>query len=229
MRMWLIAAAALLLAGPVAARQPAPRASSSVAIDGGGFALGRADAPLRLAVYASLTCPTCARLDLAMTPGLKRWLDDGLVRLEARPYLLNVADLAAQTVARCGGAARFFAISHRLYASQPQWLGRLRAAGPARLEAIGRQPPAARLAALARLMQIDRMALAEGVTAPALARCLADPAGPQRLVDWTRAAYARGVRGTPSIFLNDRPVDALDWPALEAELTRAAKALPARR
>jgi protein-disulfide isomerase len=193
----------------------------------GGFRMGGERAPIHLVIYASLGCSHCARLDLGMREGIRPWLSSGRVLLDVRPYVFNVTDLTAQLVARCGGAARYFPVAHRLYETQAVWQGRIDPADPA-IEEIAAMDRSRQLVELAKLMGIDRVALAAGVSRPQLDRCLADPRSAQALAGWTALASRRGVTATPAIYLNGRAFSTDRWPVLEAELNRVWAGLARR-
>lgn len=86
------------------------------------FVIGKADAPVTIVEYASLTCPHCARFHVDTLPGLKKeFIDTGKVRLVYRDFPLDRNALAAAIVARCAGPARYFGFIDTFYASQSNW------------------------------------------------------------------------------------------------------------
>ncbi len=96
--------------------------------------LGKADAPVTIVEYASLTCPHCAKFHVDTLPGLKKeFIDTGKVRLVYRDFPLDRNALAAAIVARCAGPARYFGFIHTFFASQSNWA---RSSNP--VEALGK-------------------------------------------------------------------------------------------
>ncbi len=94
------------------------------AIDANDFAIGKADAPVSIIEYASLTCPHCANFHVNVLPKLKaEYIDTGKVRMAFRDFPLDQAALAAAMVARCAGRERHYAITSLFFARQPQWSG----------------------------------------------------------------------------------------------------------
>ncbi len=88
----------------------------------GDFVMGKADAPVTIVEYASLTCPHCAKFHSDTLPGLKKeFIDTGKVRLVYRDFPLDNSALAASMVARCAGQARYFGFIHTFFASQSNW------------------------------------------------------------------------------------------------------------
>jgi protein-disulfide isomerase len=51
----------------------------------GSVVVGRADAPVTLAVYEDFQCPACKAFEDANHDQLSRWIDDGTVKVEYRP------------------------------------------------------------------------------------------------------------------------------------------------
>lgn len=86
------------------------------------MALGKADAPLTIIEYASLTCPHCATFQRDTVPELKKeYIDAGLVRMVYRDFPLDSLALAAAMLARCSGPERYFGFVEVLFRSQATW------------------------------------------------------------------------------------------------------------
>jgi len=83
---------------------------------------GKADAPVTVIEYASLTCPHCGDFYRSVMRPLKEELiDTGKVRFIYRPYPLNAIDLGAFTLARCRGPEQFLPMVDLLYSRQEKW------------------------------------------------------------------------------------------------------------
>ena len=96
--------------------------------------IGKADAPITIVEYASLTCPHCATFDAEVMPQLKtEYIDTGKVRYVYRDFPLDRLALTASVVARCAGRDRYFGFVEAFFASQQTWA---RAQNP--VEALGR-------------------------------------------------------------------------------------------
>ena len=117
----------LITTGPVwAANVPLDKAMAEKSI-------GRADAPVTIYEYASLTCPHCAAFHNETLPLIKKnYIDTGKVRLVYNDFPLDSLALAASMVARCSGQKNFFPMIDALFSSQQSWA---RSATP--LEALG--------------------------------------------------------------------------------------------
>ena len=84
-------------------------------------ALGKADAPITIIEYASLTCPHCADFAEQTLPKFKsEWIDTGKARLIYRDFPLDGRSLAAAMVSHCSND-RYFAFLDTFYASQKVW------------------------------------------------------------------------------------------------------------
>jgi protein-disulfide isomerase len=84
--------------------------------------LGKADAPITIIEYASLTCPHCAEFDKDTLPKVKEtWIDTGKARLVFRGFPLNELDVRAQALASCAPPDKYFAFIDTLYQNQRSW------------------------------------------------------------------------------------------------------------
>jgi protein-disulfide isomerase len=188
----------------------------------GGFRMGNPAAQVKLVEYGSLTCPHCADFSKKAMTGLRNQVRTGKVSFEFRNFVLNGIDVAATMLARCGGPAGFFPIAEAMYATQPQWVGKisgLSAAEKSRLQAL---PAGQRLGQLAEIGGLTAIAAKGGVGAARAKQCLADEAALQRLGEMNEAASALGVQGTPTFLINGAMVHAHDWAELETLIKRAA-------
>jgi protein-disulfide isomerase len=225
-----LALAGLATVGPHAAAAPAPKAAPAadwartvVATPEGGFRMGNPNARVKLVEYGSLTCGHCAAFSRDGTARLVgAYVKSGKVSYEYRNFVLNGLDVAATLVARCGGPARFFPIADRLYATQPQWMGRLSALTAAQKAQLNALPENQRLGRLAEAVGLTGLAARHGVSPAQAKRCLADPAALDRLGKMAEAASAQGVAGTPTFLLNGANIGTHNWATLEPILRESA-------
>jgi protein-disulfide isomerase len=181
----LIAAAALLSSAPFAAAQgPSPE---ELLRPGPlpDIVLGKADAPVTIIEYASMTCPHCATFSKATFPQLKsKYIDTGKVRFIFREFPLDELAAAAAMLARCidkENGEKAMAVIDVLFHSQDKW--------------AVRNP-------LPELQQITKQA---GMSQQAFEACLAD----QKLYNDVLAMRERGskeykVESTPTLFVNGK-------------------------
>jgi protein-disulfide isomerase len=84
--------------------------------------MGRADAPVTMIEYASLTCPHCAAFHGDQLRQIKAdYIDSGKVKLIYRDFPLDRLALAAAMMARCAPKERYFGIISSLFKGQQTW------------------------------------------------------------------------------------------------------------
>lgn len=129
----LIATAALFPLLPTAVRAETAKQEDLLA----EMVMGKADAPVTIIAYESMTCPHCASFHANTLPRLKKtYIDTGKVKFIMRDFPFDQVALRAHMMARCSGKDRFFGMVEVLYRSQESWS---RAQNPmAALAGVGR-------------------------------------------------------------------------------------------
>ncbi|HIJ61413.1 MAG TPA: DsbA family protein [Rhodospirillaceae bacterium] len=98
---------------PAAAAEDKPWAIDQV--------VGKAEAPVTVIEYSSLTCPHCAHFHVDIYPKIKSELiDSGKVKLIFRDFPLDPLAQAAAMVAHCSGP-RYFNFINAFFHAQDQW------------------------------------------------------------------------------------------------------------
>ncbi len=144
--------------------------------------LGKADAPVTIVEYASMTCSHCAHFANTTFPELKtKYIDTGKVRFILREFPFDPRAEAAFMLARCS-KDNYFPMVEVLFKQQENWAGVQDAK--------------------AALLQIAKLA---GFSQESFEACLTD----QKLLDDVRAVQRRGaeefgVDSTPSFFINGK-------------------------
>lgn len=191
-RPMLAATAALLIAPGVALAQdkkgdPAPADLAAELAKPRALpdiVLGKADAPVTIIEYASMTCSHCANFHSTVLPKLKeKYLDTGKARLVLREFPLDNLAAAASMLARCAGEGKSHELISALFAKQSDWAF-----------VQGNPVPA-----------LFKIAGEHGFTKESFDKCLTD----QKLLDGitgTRehANKSLGVRSTPTFFINGK-------------------------
>ncbi|MBJ6132104.1 DsbA family protein [Ochrobactrum sp. Q0168] len=142
---------------------------------------GKADAPVTIVEYASLTCPHCADFTINTFPKIKeKYIDSGKARLIFREFPFDPRATAAFMLARCAPEDRYFPMVDVFFKQQQQW-------------ATAQDGEAA-------LLQIAKLA---GFTQESFKACLTN----QQVLDDVRATMERGskdfgVNATPTFFIN---------------------------
>lgn len=86
-------------------------------------ALGKADAPVTIVEYSSLTCSHCAEFFMGVFPELqKRYIDTGKVRFIYRDFPIDGLSLKAAALAHCMPEAQFFPFVKILYGNAASWM-----------------------------------------------------------------------------------------------------------
>jgi protein-disulfide isomerase len=143
--------------------------------------LGKADAPVTIIEYASLTCPHCAAFDRDTLPKIKEnWIDTGKAKLIFRDFPLDGWALRAAMVARCAPPERYFGFIDALFQGQNVWA---RAANPE--------------------VALGRLAKLGGISDDKFQSCMKD----DKLADTVAASRVAaekeyGVESTPTFFVN---------------------------
>jgi protein-disulfide isomerase len=84
--------------------------------------VGKADAPVTVVEYASMTCSHCAAFYATTYPALKaKYIDTGKVRFILREFPLDPLATAGFMLARCAGDDKREAIIDLLFAQQKNW------------------------------------------------------------------------------------------------------------
>ncbi len=84
--------------------------------------LGKADAPVTIIEYASMTCPHCAAFHAGAYPAIKKeYIETGKVKFIYRDFPLDRLALAAAMMARCAPKERYFPVVDIIFRTQQNW------------------------------------------------------------------------------------------------------------
>ena len=203
-KIWL-ALVAIALTAPWFPTVPAARADSpAMALSANDRILGKADAPITIIEYASLTCPHCAEFDRDTLPKVKAaWIESGKAKLVFRDFPLDGLALRAAMLARCAPPERFYGFIDTLFQSQATWA---RAHDP--IEALG------------------RIAKLGGMTEEQFQSCMKNEEVSNSVVASENTAQKElGVNSTPTFFVNGTKVEgAVNFEAFGTVLDKALAA-----
>ena len=112
----LLLAVSFAIAAPAAAEVPSPEKAIADRV------LGRADAPVTIIEFASLTCSHCADFHTKTLPQVqKELIDTGKAKLIFRDFPLDGIALRASALARCLPEDRYFPFIKILFERQKNW------------------------------------------------------------------------------------------------------------
>lgn len=87
------------------------------------MAWGRADAPVTVIKYMSLTCPYCRRFHQEVFPAFRKaYVDTGKVRFILREFPIGKASGNATIALRCAGPEKYLDLYGKFLAQQASWV-----------------------------------------------------------------------------------------------------------
>ncbi|MBF0251279.1 MAG: DsbA family protein [Alphaproteobacteria bacterium] len=193
----LTVAAGLFALAPHAAR--AEVASMENALK--EMSIGKADAPVVMNDYSSLTCPHCAAFHTTTLNQIKKdYVDTGKVRVVFHDFPLDRIALAAMMLTRCAGPERSVDLYDMLYQTQGNWTK------------SGQPLPA--LTALVRFY---------GLGEDDVLKCLENQDLMQTILDRRESASKQyGINSTPSFVIDGKKLDGnLDYGDFRKALDKA--------
>lgn len=169
--------------------QPAALAAPTDAIftaQPGDIVYGKADAPVTIIDYSSLSCPHCAAFHQQILPDVKKQLiDTGKAKLVFRHFPLNEPALRAAQLVECAGGEKRKEFLDTLFSMQSNWA----------FNQTGFRKDLASIAAQG------------GIDSAAFESCLNDKESEDALLQVRQAATSKGgVNSTPSFFVAGKPL-----------------------
>ena len=217
-------AAPEVTAAPVAAPNNGDWSTIVTKTPEGGFLMGNPNAKVKLVEFGSMTCPHCAEFEeQGAKPLIDNYVKKGLVSYEFRNYVRDPFDVTASLIARCGGEASFFGLTRGLYAEQRDWVGKIQAADPAKMQALQTMSPGQQFATIADVAGLKQFAALRGLPRAKAEACLADEAAVNQLVQMNSDAQSTyNIPGTPSFLINGTLVEnTAAWAQLEPKIKEA--------
>ncbi|MDZ4868943.1 MAG: thioredoxin domain-containing protein [Alphaproteobacteria bacterium] len=171
------------------------------------YVLGKADAPLTIIEYASMTCIHCARFSREVYPTLKAdYIDKGYVRYVFREFPLDEVALTASVVGRCLARDQYLSYVELMYHELENW------AQPADNNLRG---------------SIKEMARRAGMSGDDFEKCLSTEEDAKKVVEIrTKANADYCISGTPYFLLDGKKLASgeIPWSELDDKLRAALKA-----
>jgi protein-disulfide isomerase len=168
------------------------------------YTLGKADAPVLMVEYASMTCPHCARFSRDVFPLLKEhYIDKGYVRYVFREFPLDRVALTVSVVGRCLPRESYIPFIELMYSEFDTWTQQEELRG-----------------------SIKEMARRAGMSGDDFEKCLATNTDATKIVERQEQSvkdYCIG--GTPTFFIQGKKVGdgEIPWPELDEKLREELK------
>lgn len=152
----------------------------------GDHVLGKADAPVTIVEYASLSCPHCAAFHQTTLEQVKqKYIETGKVRFVFRDFPFNAPALRGSMVAHCAGKEKYYTFLKVLFDQQSQW-------------AFHRD----------FLNILEKIARLGGMSAADFKACMENKTLEEKLITRMKeGAEVLGVKTTPTFFINGTQVE----------------------
>jgi protein-disulfide isomerase len=144
--------------------------------------LGKANAPVTVIEYVSLTCPHCANFQKNLFPRVKKeFIDTGKVRYIVREFPIGHTSGTAAIINRCAPEDKYFFLLNQFLTRQPEWVSQ-----EVRPDAI------------------YSVAKSSGMSRETFDKCLSNQTIIDGLTEVKQRGRQFGVIGTPTFFINSR-------------------------
>ena len=203
-RLVTFAFAALMLAPALAASQYA-RPSGGVSLGGIGHDRGGAAARVFIVEFGDFGCSYCAKFNVETFPKIdSAYISGGIVRWKMVPFVTGMFKNSREVAeaAECAGEqGGFWKMHDLLYAKRKEWMAS--------------KDIRALVVKYATQVKIDL---------PAFGRCLMNPEIRRRILQHDALAQQLSIRGTPTFYVNGRPVPgAIPFELFQQVITQAAR------
>ena len=186
----------------------------ATAVSDDDMTLGKANAPVTVIEYASLSCPHCAAFNNDVFPAFKaKYIDTGKVRWVAREAMTADPALAIAgfLTARCAGKDKYFQVADAIY----------------HVPAYHEEGDATAFDPHAALLAIARGA---GLTDAKFEACVRDPDARKAIEDrWNRYVTDNKINSTPTFVINGKVYEKgeMSLPEMDQAIAQAQGGKPA--
>ncbi len=203
----VLAATLAFAAAACSDNKPAAGAFTPVEVNPvlGDVPLGNADAPVTMVEYAALTCSHCRDFWKWELPKLKStYLDTGKVKLIYRDFPIDGQGMGLlfASVARCAGEEKYVDMVDEFFTRQYDLLNAAQTGSA--------------------LPVLNEIGAKFGLSQDQILTCIDHrPDLKQSILDAQREASEKGVRSTPTIYINDEVVSNPTWENVVAAIEKA--------
>jgi protein-disulfide isomerase len=168
------------------------------------YTLGKADAPVTMIEYASMTCPHCARFSRDVFPLLKEnYIDKGYVRYVFREYPLDRVALTVSVVGRCLAKDAYIPFVEMMYGDLETWAAEQDLRGA-----------------------IKERARRAGMSGDEFEKCLSSEDDAKKVLEvQSKAIKDYCINGTPTFLVNGKIIKSgeIPWAELDEKMRTALK------
>lgn len=186
---------------PLEGKAPVRARSDILKIQPNDVILGKADAPVTLFEYSSLSCPHCAHFHKEILPPLqKKYIDTGKLALVMRQFPTNAPALQGAMLVRCVTPGQGVKFEEVLFELQERWAFTLSSRDA-----------------------LQKIAAVGGLSEAAFNACLDDKAAEKALLEEIMSVRDNlNVKATPTFFIGEEEIDGAQ------EVSTFEKAIDAR-
>jgi protein-disulfide isomerase len=168
---------------PIPYNENDPLAKKALEIKPEDVVMGKAEAPVTIIEYASLSCPHCAMFSKDVFPEIKeKYIETGKAKFIYRHFPLNRPAIEAAMIAECSGKMSYYNSVKTLFTLQEYWAFKQN-----------------------NNMKLREISKELGVDSEQFDKCLADKALQDRLLSGMKeASQILRVGGTPTFFINGK-------------------------
>ena len=97
--------------------------SPALAAQDSGHVIGEKNANITIEIFASMTCPHCAKVHLEVLPGIiESFAKNGKAQIVLKDFPLDLAALNAAKISKCIATGRVLEFQDAIYAKQSEWM-----------------------------------------------------------------------------------------------------------
>lgn len=186
----------------------------------GGYVMGNPDAAIKIAEYASFTCPHCKDFAEASDGERDEMVKTGKISFEYRPFVRDPLDMTVALLAACNGPETYFPLAHQLFANQAAMYEQAQGAGEEAYAKAVQAPPKERFVMIAQLAGLIDYVKQRGISEEKAKQCLSDDKQADALAAQVQESTEKyNITGTPTILMNGSVLEnVLTWDVLKARL-----------